>query len=739
MGMNSEMTECSTIISHLKEGENGWEIQCNEEHATGVAAMAERFASSFDCGEFGRLMGLLHDKGKEQAAFQQYIRRESGYMPEIPFTPRTPHAYVGALLAELRLGHALGMALSWPIMGHHAGLHDWADYDETIRGRAIPEGITDLNINPKRLTDNLRKFSGREMQPKDMNHWLRMLYSCLVDADFLDTEAFMSPDESKKRGRLTNMSELKFKLDGYLKAHFSAVPETPVNKIRAEIQRYCLKESQEPTGFFGLTVPTGGGKTISSIVWAVNHAIKNGKKRIIIAIPYTSIIVQTASTLREIFGDENVLEHHSEVDESSEGNELCSVHALASENWDYPIVVTTNVRLFESMFSNKPSKCRRLHNICDSVLILDEIQTLPVGFMNPIINALSTYNRIFGVSVLFTTASMPVLNEDFHFTNGAHLESVGDIHEIVPAEMNLSEKMVRVNLNFDNEPSTYDEIASRLCGHNRVLCVVNTRQDAKEIYERLPDEGLKVHLSRMMCPAHVSKVISQIKEALSDPNQKIIRVVSTQLIEAGVDIDFPTVFRQEIGLDSVLQAAGRCNREGRLQSNGEVYVFSLSDRRPRGTMLKANEARRSLPCESNWFSEETMRAYFSDLYFRLGNFDEKDIASLLRFSPDARDDHFKFKEAALRFKLIEDDGVKAIVNYGEAADLVQQYKLFGSSYSLMKKLGRYTVTVHRYDEDALAHIAEEIGENLYYVEDKKQYGDTGLSLEGRWAEETLII
>ena len=739
MGMNSEMTECSTIISHLKEGENGWEIQSNEEHSTGVAAMAERFASSFDCGEFGRLMGLLHDKGKEQTAFQRYIRKVSGYMPEIPYAPKTYHAYVGALLAESKLGRESGWALSWPIMGHHTGLHNWVDYVTAINGRTIPDEISDLDVNSEKLRNDLIKLSGRGMQPKDMNHWLRMLYSCLVDADFLDTEAFMSPGESKKRGSSTNMVELREKLDGYLKAHFSAVPKTPVNKIRAEIQGYCLKESQEPTGFFSLTVPTGGGKTISSIVWAVNHAIKNGKKRIIIAIPYTSIIVQTAATLREIFGDENVLEHHSEVDESSEGNELCSVHALASENWDYPIVVTTNVRLFESMFSNKPSKCRRLHNICDSVLILDEIQTLPIGFMNPIVNALSTYNRIFGVSVLFTTASMPVLNEDFHLANGAHLESVGEIHEIVPAEMNLSEKMVRVNLNLDKEPSTYDEIASRLCGHNRVLCVVNTRQDAKEIYERLPDEGLKIHLSRMMCPAHVSKAISQIKEALSDPNQKIIRVISTQLIEAGVDIDFPTVFRQEIGLDSVLQAAGRCNREGRLQSNGEVYVFSLSDRRPQGTMLQANKARRSLPCESNWFSEETMRAYFSNLYFRLGNFDVRDIASLLRLSHDDRDKYCKFEEAALLFKLIEDDGVKAIVNYGEAAGLVQQYKLFGSSYSLMKKLGRYSVTVHRDDEEALVRIAEKIGENLYYVEDKKQYGDTGLSLEGRWAKETLIV
>lgn len=730
--MNTILKGSDVIISHVRERDMA--VQTNEEHSEGVAKLAGLFASSFDCGEFGRVMGLLHDKGKEQITFQNYIRKESGFDSQINYAPKTPHAYVGSLIAEKSLGHDLGMTLSWPIMGHHTGLYDWSKYDETIRGKSIPEDVSSLQIEPEALYDDLKSFNRRCPQEKDVNHWLRMLYSCLVDADFLDTEGFMNPEESDRRGCGAKMTDLKIMLDKYLTEHFSDVPESEVNKIRAEIQACCLKESKKPSGFYSLTVPTGGGKTISSIVWAVNHALKNGKKRIIIAIPYTSIIVQTAETLRGIFGEENVLEHHSDMDRDEDNGELPKKQALASENWDYPIIVTTNVRLFESMFSNKPSKCRRLHNLCDSVLILDEMQTLPVGFMTPIVSALSSYHRIFGVSVLFTTASMPVLNEDFRFTNGAQLERVGEVQEIIPREMKLAEKMKRVNLNFDTKASTYDKLAERLESHDRVLCVVNTRKDAKEIFDRLPDEGVKIHLSRMMCPAHVSEAIRQVKAALADPEQKVIRVVSTQLIEAGVDIDFPAVYRQETGLDSVLQAAGRCNREGRMQGMGEVHVFSLEGRNPRGTISQANQARRDLDGGSDWFSEETMREYFKKLYYNIGEFDERHIAPMLLTT-----DCFKFDEAAKAFKLIEDDGLSVIVNYGNAAELVQTYKRFGPSYSLMKKLGKFTVNVHRYEQEALEGIAEKIGENLYFVTDRGQYRATGLSLENRWLEEMLVL
>ena len=322
-------------------------------------------------------------------------------------------------------------------------------------------------------------------------------------------------------------------------------------------------------------MPTGGGKTLASILWALYHAVKNHHQRIIIAIPYTSIIVQTASTLRKIFGDENVLEHHSNLNpEDIKDRKLRERLQLATENWDYPIIVTTNVQLFESLFSNKRSDCRKLHNIVNSVIILDEVQTLPLGFYKPIVHTFDTLHRIFGVSVLFTTASQPILSGRIEGTNPfASFDALTEVHEIIPTEVQLHEKLRRVNLNFMEGARTYDEIAEELAKHPKVLCIVNTRKNAKELFDRLPKEGIRLHLSRMMCPDHVADTIKRIKEALKEGGDKPIRVVATQLIEAGVDIDFPIVYRQEAGLDSILQAAGRCNREGKLGIS-DTYVFS---------------------------------------------------------------------------------------------------------------------------------------------------------------------
>ena len=287
--------------------------------------------------------------------------------------------------------------------------------------------------------------------------------------------------------------------------------------------------------------------------------------------------------MRGIFGDENVLEHHSNVNLfDDENSEIRKKLKLATENWDYPIVVTTNVQLFESLFSNKPSDCRKLHNLAKSVLILDEIQTLPINFLQPIVDTLDTLKKVFGTSILFTTASQPVLTGEIVGSNKlVAFEGLPEIKEIIPAEAKLHDRLRRVGLEFDETRSNYDEIAERMTKFPRVLCIVNTRNDAKEIYSRLPKEGITLHLSRMMCPDHVRTTIEQVKTALKQDSNAIIRVVATQLIEAGVDIDFPVVFRQEAGLDSILQAAGRCNREGKMDL-GTTYVFRLQKPLPPG-------------------------------------------------------------------------------------------------------------------------------------------------------------
>ena len=297
------------------------------------------------------------------------------------------------------------------------------------------------------------------MQANDFHHLARMLFSCLVDADFLDTEAFMDKESSALRQNKDTLNDLLPLLENKLKDLKAKADCSEVNIIRNQIQQQCIEMADTPTGFYSLTVPTGGGKTLSSLVWAIKHAIKNGQKRVIIAIPYTSIIVQTASVLRSIFGEENVLEHHSCVDpEQIKDEKLKEKMKLATENWGYPIIVTTNVQLFESMFSNKPSACRKLHNIVNSVIILDEVQTLPMDYLQPIVDSLKTYNKLFNVSFLFTTASQPVLSGLIEGCNPkAAFNGIDHITEIIPDKFKLHDKLRRVRLSINNEGKNYDD------------------------------------------------------------------------------------------------------------------------------------------------------------------------------------------------------------------------------------------------------------------------------------------
>ena len=576
------------------------------------------------------------------------------------------------------------------------------------------------------------------MAMEDMHHLSRMLYSCLVDADFLDTEAFMNPNIAALRRNKSSLGTLLPALEQYLNGLQERASESEVNKIRHQVQQRCSEMSDKDKGFYSLTVPTGGGKTLSSLLWAMKHAIRNGQKRIIIAIPYTSIIVQTAGTLKSIFGEANVLEHHSNVDpEGIEDEQLRERMRLAAENWDYPIIVTTNVQLFESMFSNKPSDCRKLHNICNSVLILDEVQTLPTDFLQPIVDSLKTYQKIFGISVLFTTASQPILSGLIEGCNpNASFHGIDEVKEIIPTSYHLHDKLRRVALSIDNDGKTYDEIASEIVKYDIVLCIVNTRRDAKEIYDRLPKEGC-IHLSRMMCPQHVNETIERIKDGLKNGSSKVIRVIATQLIEAGVDIDFPVVFRQEAGLDSILQAAGRCNREGK---NGisTTYVFSLSAEHalPRGSINDANYARLNMKNVEDWFSTATMTQYFKQLYCRKETFDRKDIKAYL-YNPK----ELCFETASKEFRLIDDTGITVYVNYGDCTQFIQKLRQYGPSYGLMKKLSQYSVNVHQRDFRELVEAGqvEEVTEGIYFISDRAQYdGNVGLRTDNHWMEEILI-
>ena len=723
------------IISHIYQDKTGhWVIQSNENHSAGVAKLASQFAGEFGMSEWGKVLGLLHDKGKETDTFQQYIKKESGYDPDIKICGKHHHAYVGGILAQKYYGKSSCNFFVNQIVSHHTDLHD-SDEIKGIIDQEIPSEVNIYHIKEKLNRPELN------VQANDFHHLARMLFSCLVDADFLDTEAFMDKESSALRQNKDTLNDLLPLLENKLKDLKAKADCSEVNIIRNQIQQQCIEMADTRTGFYSLTVPTGGGKTLSSLVWAIKHAIKNGQKRVIIAIPYTSIIVQTASVLRSIFGEENVLEHHSCVDpEQIKDEKLKEKMKLATENWGYPIIVTTNVQLFESMFSNKPSACRKLHNIVNSVIILDEVQTLPMDYLQPIVDSLKTYNKLFNVSFLFTTASQPVLSGLIEGCNPkAAFNGIDHITEIIPDKFKLHDKLRRVRLSINNEGKTYDEVAEMLSQHKRVLCIVNTRRDAKEIYERLPQEGITLHLSKMMCPDHISETIERVKTTLKDNKNEIIRVVSTQLIEAGVDIDFPVVFRQEAGLDSILQAAGRCNREGK-NSLSTTYVFSLSKEHnlPKGDIQAANSARLNLGNGHDWFAPETMTSYFKQLYCRKESFDKKDIRHYLNHPTN----NLSFQTAAKEFQLIEDDGVKVVVCWKNSMELVQQSLANGPSYMLMKKLSKYMVNINKTDFKILMDmgVVNEKKEGLFVVDYKQQYDEhIGLRIDNNWANENIII
>ena len=725
-----EHIEYNTIISHIRLSDKA--VQTNDEHQRGVARLASSFASEFGMADVGHLLGLLHDKGKEQVAWQKYIQGVTGYNPKYANTKNGPnHAYIGAHIAQI-LYPQLSPLIAQPIAGHHRGLYDYCEYIEETK-KDIPKEV----LIPESQSCAMPRL--HNLKSYDLHHLVRILFSCLVDADSLDTEEFMNPEQASLRGVHTTMEELLCKLEEYLSQLKEKSEDTEVNRIRNYVQEQCIKESQGKMGFYSLTVPTGGGKTLASVLWALNHAVKNHLHRIIIAIPYTSIIVQTAGTLKAIFGEDNVLEHHSNVHtDNIKNREQRERMQLATENWDYPIIVTTNVQLFESLFSNKRSDCRKLHNVVKSVLILDEVQTLPMDFYKPIVHTLDTLCRFFGVSVLFTTASLPVLAGRIEGSNpNVGFEALASVHEIIPAEAKLHDKLRRVELKIDETPKSYDEIATELAKHQRVLCIVNTRRDAKELYERLPKEGICLHLSRMMCPTHVATTIQQIKRVLREKNDCPIRVISTQLVEAGVDIDFPVVYRQQAGLDSILQAAGRCNREG-IQTISTTYVFSLGKEHPlpTGFISQTNNARLNMVGQYDWFAPETMVVYFKQLHCRINNFDKRQMQELL-YKPAC-----EFEKAANLFHLIDDQTKPVLVNWHDSMNLYQRLLSERPSYQLMKQMAQYSVNIRKHDFDMLKSIGaiEEPFENIYVITNPAFYkDDTGLSIGNNWLEEIYII
>jgi len=712
-----------SALAHVKQTTNGQYVEhWLEDHLTAVGGLAYGFASKFKSEKWAYLAGIWHDLGKYSADFQMRIKQVSGYDLDahVETTPgKVNHSSAGAIYAVEKLD-LKGRILAYIIAGHHAGLPDWEKleastggvlgerlHDRKLLNDALAGNIPDHILSPNLATSSL--IGGKE----GFALWVRMLFSCLVDADFLDTEAFMDEEKAQARGDYPKLEELLNCFNRYMVS--LADDSTSVNCLRAAILEQCRDKAHGSSGLYSLTVPTGGGKTLSSMAFALEHAIKQGKDRIIYVIPYTSIIEQTANIFREVFG-ESVIEHHSNLDPEKEG----AKSKLAAENWDAPIIVTTNVQFFESLFAARTSRCRKLHNIVNSVVVLDEAQLLPTEFLEPTLAVMNLLKEHYGVTFVLSTATQPALNSRSGF--GWKFKGLDGVQEIIDDPDDLYRKLERVNVELPadlNTPGGWEAIAEELTAYESVLVIVNTKSAARELHALMPKGTF--HLSASLCGQHRSNLISEIKARLK--KGEAVRVVSTQLVEAGVDMDFPVVYRALAGLDSIAQAAGRCNREGKLESKGKVVVFVPPKPAPPGHLRHGEQTSIGLLSgfNGNPLSREMFAKYFERFYQSAHSHDKHNIQHLLA-PQGSGDDQLKvqFKSAANKFRLIEESGQAVIVKYttdenSEILSLVGKLKNEGPHRWLMRKLQRYSVNVYEYHFKQLMenHDIEEIYPGIY--------------------------
>jgi CRISPR-associated endonuclease/helicase Cas3 len=701
----------------------------------------------FGAGELAYLAGLWHDLGKFNPEFQNYLEacQIASRKGNEPPTKKVPHAIHGSSFAK----KVNIQILSPMIYGHHGGLPDRTFTDKLNQhdGQPSQEEIIKLALahlgslqqpeDPRHVIPNVKSKLEFEMLQK-------MIFSCLVDADFLDTEAHFESDKSilrntetakeEKHQQLINMWRQLEKNQEKLTAE--AKPSI-VNTVRAEVLNACLEAAQLEPGVFRLLVPTGGGKTLSGLAFALQHAIKYKLERVIFAVPYTSIIEQTVNVYRSIFGVEAVLEHHSassdkifnEIDEADEAKIRAK---LATQNWDAPLVVTTTVQLFESLFNNHPSKCRKLHNLSKAVIVLDEVQTLPVSLLQPIVSVLNELaSPRYGSSIVLCTATQPALETDNKFFKGF---GSGTVRDIVPPEQSKQhfQLLKRVEYQPRLDPILWNTLAEQIYDEEQVLVVLNTRKDALKLLDELETLGAKnlFHLSTLLCGQHRREILKRISERLVPENPQPIKLISTQVIEAGVDLDFPTVYRAIGPLERIVQAAGRCNREGKRDSGRVVVFVPEGGGVPKGEYASAlAEAMSMLRKGVNLDDPAIFEGYFQSLYQSIPT-DKKEIQKLR--------ESFNFPEVAEQFRLIDDDTRPVVVLYNEEAKaLIERIRKRGFLLAReYKALQPFVVNIRSTDFQKNETLIEDIGGvNVWHG----SYDNKLRGISFGWSVEDLIV
>ncbi len=651
-------------------------------HLEGVADLAEQFAIRFGAGEMAHVVGLLHDIGKANPKFQAYLEGQG---------PSVDHKGAGAVVA----GNCLE-PLALIVAGHHGGLRERAE----LKTSWLPERQRAIE-GDEALQYIRRAFSFLADQPVahppylnselDAEFFLRMLFSALVDADFLDTERHFNLSSCESREVNVSLTQLWERLQEN-QTKLSGLKSDSVNLVRHEVYKDCVAAADQPPGYFRLTVPTGGGKTRSGMAFALKHAIKRRLERVIFAIPYTSIIEQTADVYRGIFGADYVLEHHSAVIPDPQSEAVAngtSWPRLAAENWDAPVVVTTTVQLFESLFSNKTSRCRKLHNLAKSVIVLDEAQSLPSNLLKTILDGLDHLVADYGVTVVLCTATQPA------FEHTPELSALPEVREIISDPKELFARLRRVEYEWPrgDESWSWAQAAEEMRAAEQSLAIVNTKNDALALLTALDDPDA-LHLSTLLCGAHRREVLNEVKRRLSLGLS--CRLVSTQVVEAGVDIDFPLVLRAVAPFDSIIQAAGRCNREGEMRA-GRVIVFIPEDGGiPPGAYRTGVDTTRTLMKRPDFNFDDPLscKNYFT-LFLQAIDHDTGRIQALRK--------SLNYPEVATRFRMIDDDSLPVFVIYrgpsgrDNAADrlLSQIERSAEMSRHLMRRAQPYFVNVRR--------------------------------------------
>lgn len=645
-----------------------WELL--ETHLVEVAARCQQYAAGFGAGDWGWIAGRCHDLGKASAEFQRYIRQSTdgeNASEEASSPQRVNHSTFGARYVAQHLPGLMGKMLAFCIAGHHAGLADaWPEsnsvsrsyLDYRLREESIPS-VPDPDLTLQATSLSLR-LNGTQ-HAFSLAFFTRMIFSCLVDADRICTESFCDPKQALERSApRPSLAQLRNQLDMYLREKSKSAPDTPVNAQRQRILQNCLDAARGEPGFYSLQVPTGGGKTLSSLAFAFHHA-KAKMERVIMAIPFTSIIEQTADVYRNALGPLapfGIVEHHSNLKPERETR----ANQLATENWDASLIVTTNVQLFESMFSASTTPCRKLHRLANSIIILDEAQTLPVELLKPTLHALRELVSNYGCTVVLCTATQPALEKRADFPIGFE-----GVHPIVPNAPRLFEIMRRVRVEHIGTLQD-DELTNRIAEEKQVLCIVNTRRHAAELFDRVHASASDVfHLSTLMCGAHRRIILRKIRQRLL--HNLPCRVLSTQLIEAGVDIDLPVVYRATAGFDSIAQAAGRCNREGKAPL-GTTYVFDTEEPPPPGMLrAAANCAKEIWKDGIDPLSPSAIEQYFQLMYWKhTVDWDKREIMPCMALDKNRPDNlKFQFREIARRYVMIQNEQLPILIPFNRKA------------------------------------------------------------------------